>query len=379
MLYLGPDLGVTKSDGAMPPASPAVSVHGIVLAGTHHWKDSAFSRLAPRPLLPVGNRPLLGHVLRWFEDAGLESASVCVNAGVAAARHRLGELTSLLRVDVVEDATPRGPAGCVRDAALRSGAQTFVVIDASVVPTVDFGALVRAHRASGAGLTIVAHDSPNHTSRRLVQPNGIYVFDRSLMERIPAAGFFDIKENLIPALHRDGVDIDIFHAPGSSPRVLDPDTYLAVNHWMVEKLVREGALDGYHRRGPALVSNTARISLEARLIGPSLIGPGVEIRAGATVVGPCVLGPGTIIGGGAVVSRIVTWEGCFIGARSLVDRCIVADGAAVPRDARLVAVIRAQAAQFNEEAPPPLAARLLKLLRPLDMLGVFANPDTATS
>jgi NDP-sugar pyrophosphorylase family protein len=374
MLYLGPDHGVKVSDGTTPSAPQAVSVHGIVLAGTHHWKDSAFSRLAPRPLLPVGDRPLLGHVLRWFEDAGLQAVSVCINAGVAAARHRLRELTSL-RVDIAEDRTPRGPAGCVRDAALQSRAQTFVVIDGTVVPTVDFGALVRAHRASGAALTIVAHDSPNHASRRLVQPNGIYVFDRSLTDRIPAAGFFDIKENLIPALHRDGVEIGIFHAPGSSPRVFDPDTYLAVNHWMVEKLVREGAPDGYHRSGSALVSNTARLSLDARLIGPSLIGPGVEIRAGATVVGPCVLGSGTVIGSDAVVSRTVTWEGCVIGARALVDRCIVADRASVPRDGRLVAVIRAH---FDEETRHPLVARLLKL-RPLDMLGVLANPDAATS
>jgi NDP-sugar pyrophosphorylase family protein len=330
--------------------APASTVVGVVLAGTHHWNDSLFERLALRPLLPIANRPLTGHVLDWLATAGIGKVSLCINSGAEAVRDGLAQDNDALEVSFHEDPQPRGPAGCLRDAVLCSRAETFVVVDGSAIPTIDLALLLRSHRQSGAGLTIVAH----RRSERFAQPNGVYVFERSTMEHVPARGFFDIKENLVPALHRAGVAVATFEAQGASPRVLDADTFLAVNQWMVQQVVHRGELAGYQRYGQGLVSDSAHIAADAQIIGPVLVGTDVHIRSGAVVIGPTVLGAGTVVGPNAVVSRAVTWTGARIGARAAVDRSIIAERAIVENRAQIVSTLHvARATESNGLIPTP--------------------------
>jgi NDP-sugar pyrophosphorylase family protein len=58
------------------------------------------------------------------------------------------------------------------------------------------------------------------------------------------------------------------------------------------------------------------------------------VAAGATLVGPVVLGEGCLVESDAVVSRTVAWNRCTVGAKAVVDECVLADEAAVgPREA----------------------------------------------
>ena len=56
--------------------------------------------------------------------------------------------TSLsMQLDYLEDATPRGPAGCASDAAMNHTAETFIVVDGTVIPDFDLSLLLgRASR-----------------------------------------------------------------------------------------------------------------------------------------------------------------------------------------------------------------------------------------
>ena len=47
------------------------------------------------------------------------------------------------------------------------------------------------------------------------------------------------------------------------------------------------------------------------------------------------------IGREAVVARSVLWDRCAVGARGMVDRCLVADGGLVPEGSDLYATLRA--------------------------------------
>jgi NDP-sugar pyrophosphorylase family protein len=131
--------------------------------------------------------------------------------------------------------------------------------------------------------------------------------------------------------------------------VLNARTYLAVNHWMVERLAqRPGALEQHEVRGEALVHTSARVDDDARLVGPVLVGPDVTIRAGATVVGPATIGASSVIDEGALVSRSVAWNRCGVGAGAVVDRCLLADEAVVERNATVFSALRAPERRINQ-------------------------------
>jgi len=318
-------------------------VRGIILAGTYHWGESSFETLLPRPLVPVALRPLISYALRWLRDGGVSEATVCVNSASRPVRSYLGDGSHVaMSLDYLEDWTPRGAAGCARDAGLRAQADTFVVADGTAVPAVDLKGLLEAHREADAAVTIVVHrhESANGGDDP-TNPAGIYVFNRRALDYVPANSFQDIKENLIPRLYKAGEKVVTFEGYGVCPRVINADTYLAVNQWMIERMADQpGFLEGYRVVGDSLVHPSVRIDSTARLVGPVLIGPSVHVRAGATIVGPTTIGVGSIIDEGALVSRSVTWRRCVVGESAVVDRCLLADDATVEAKTSLFSALR---------------------------------------
>jgi mannose-1-phosphate guanylyltransferase len=233
----------------------------------------------------------------------------------------------------------------VRDAASRSDADTLVITDGTSIPAVNIGLLLDDHRSAGAAVTVVVHhDRQARTGERPLNPGGIYVFDRRVLEHIPETGFQDIKETLIPKLYKAGERIVTHAGRGVCPRVLNAETYLAINHWVIEKIADDTSplehWGTYVENGQLLAHPTAWVAPDARIIGPVLLGPMVKVGPGATIVGPTSLGPACEVAEGALLSRSVAWNRCRIGARAVVDGCVLTDDASVGPGGRLFNVLK---------------------------------------
>ena len=316
---------------------------GVVLAGAYLKGRSLFERLRPRPLLPVAHRPIISYPLRWLSEAGVAGVTVCLNGASGDVRRAVEEEADLrCPVDFREDASPRGTAGVARDAAYVTTARTFLVVNATAIPGLEPRALVDFHRANGAAVTVLGRRDPGPVAAGAgLSPVGVYVFDRRALGYVPAQGFQDIKEALLPKLHETGEHVATLETEGPGTRVVDTETYLAANQRLIPRAVEGDVPAGFFRSGQSLIHASARVSPRARLVGPVIVGPGVSIEAGATVVGPAVIGAGSAVGPSAVVSRSVLWDTCAVGAGALVDRCLVADGGLVPEGAQLYGALRA--------------------------------------
>jgi NDP-sugar pyrophosphorylase family protein len=324
----------------------------VVLAGGYPWSESAFDALAPRVLLQVAHQPLLAWSLCWLEEAGVREVTICATPATAGPIDAfVADSFPTLRATLSVDTSPRGPAGCVKDAVESDPARTYVVVDGSVVPTAPLGPLLAAHRKARAALSVVAHEElARGAAPTLRVPSGTYLFDDRALDLVPARGFYDIKENLIPRLYALGERVSAQVVPGACPRVLNRGSYLAVNHWLVDTLSAREAPPGYVGLGDAVVHVSARIDVDAIVAGPVLVGAEATLMSGANVVGPAVIGRGSVVERGALVSRSVTWSDCLVGRDAFVDRSVVADRAAVPPGARLIGAVHAP-------APGELAAR----------------------
>src|SRR6185295_720200 len=160
--------------GSVPMDADADGVCGIVLAGTYRWSASSFEALAARPLVPVALSPLISYALRWLRDGDVPRATICTNHSSRTVEAALGQGGELgLELRYYEDGTPRGAAGCVRDAGLPSASETFVVADGTAIPTVSLRELLASHRASGAAATAVVHRDRSRSG--LPTPGGVYV------------------------------------------------------------------------------------------------------------------------------------------------------------------------------------------------------------
>lgn len=328
------------------------AVAGIVLAGTHSWGDCPLERVLPRPLAPVANFPLISHVLSWLSGNGVNRASVCGNSMTQVLRRHLanghfpGAVPSGMRMDYFHDVAPRGPAGCVRDAGLHAESDTCVAVEGTIVPLIDLADLVETHRRTGASLTVVV--SAGHGVKGVRDdsptPTGLYVFSRRALERVPRAGYQDIKESLIPRLYQCGESVLTYRTSAATPRVTGVDSYLAVNEWAVSRATIDATmparLSGYKKVGEARVHPEGSIAPTARLIGPVLIGPGSVIEKDVTIVGPTTIGANCRICSGAVICRCAVWDSAIAGAGSYLDRCIVTShGVVEPESAHRYVVI----------------------------------------
>lgn len=308
------------------------STSGIVLAGTFPWAKSPFERLAPRPLVPVAHRPLIGFSLAWLQAGGITRAAICTNRNSRAIAAQLAD-SQMVQIDVgyCEDPMPRGAAGCVGDAAQFLGGEQFLVTDAASLPNFSMTRLLEQHCASGAAVTVATYGEGHGPGQAALQvPSGVYVFSRRAIAAISPHGFVDIKEHLLPALARAGERVDTFAVPAPVPRVLDAATYLAVNDLVIHETVsgRSSLLD-YESRGEALVHRHARVAADVTLAGPILVAAGARIGGRAVIVGPSSIGCDVVVEPGAVVARSAVWRRSVIGSDAVVDRAILGDDANV--------------------------------------------------
>ena len=346
--FIGAQVGRLPQEDALAlgrqhSPSDVSGVCGIVLAGTHHWGDGVFERVLRGPLLPVAHTPLIKYPLQWLRDAGIRTAVLCANSATPSLRAVLGDGTAMqIALDYFEDAEPRGPAGCARDAVAMTTAKTFVVIEGTIVPTLDFDAMIVAHRESGAAATVVVEFDRRRRGmasgvRR--QPAGIYVFERSALESVAEHGYQDIKEGLIGRLNASGAHVAMHEVHGLSAKVLDYSSYAAVSRWLVSRSIeRPALLSHYVRDGEGMHHPTAVVHPSARLVGPVLLAQGVRVEADAVIVGPASIGERSIVSARALVTRSFVWDDCVIGEDAIVDSSVLADRCIVVAGDRLRSV-----------------------------------------
>ena len=332
------------------PVTDIFAFEAVLLAGTHAWRRTAFDQLLPRPVLPVGQLPLMAHPLRWLRAAGASRVTICSNGLAPQLRDHLEPVRHLLpELTFHEDQSPRGAAGSARDAALATDGDLFVVADATTIPDVSLLRVLAEHQESRAAVTIIVQPSSDARGGRLV-PTGLYVFSRRAFEYVPAAGYQDIKESLIPRLYAAGELVLTSEAESHCTQVIDAKTYLAVSHRTIARTVSPTTVLGDPTfDNAASIDPTARISATALLVGPVIVGPGAQIHDEAVIVGPASIGAESVIERGALVSRSVVWDACVVRSDAQVDRSVLSTGVNVPPGARLVGAIHV--------APRPAAPR----------------------
>jgi NDP-sugar pyrophosphorylase family protein len=257
-----------------------------------------------------------------------------------------------------------------------STAETIVVVEGSIVPTTDLDAILEAHRHSNAALTVVVHQETNRASGAVgTTPAGIYVFERRVLGLISPLGYQDIKEHLIPALRHKGERVLAYLAQGVSPRVINAETYLAVNYWMIEQIptcFNPLTWEPSPVNASVVAHPSATIDSEATIVGAVLLGPGVSVGPGALIVGPTSIDAGTHIDAGAVVCRSVIWKGCSVGRNSFVDYAVIGDagviepGETVEREVKLPSRTRRERLSIpvhrsEGPVPSPSPARAIDL------------------
>lgn len=133
-------------------------MRAVILAGGKGVRLRPFTAHLPKPLVPLGDKPILEIILRQLAACGFGRATLTLGHLSSLVRAYIAHKESLneaIAIDFIEEEKPTGTAGSL--ARVPNLDDTFVVMNGDVLTNLDYAALVSAHRASGAALTIAAH------------------------------------------------------------------------------------------------------------------------------------------------------------------------------------------------------------------------------
>ena len=128
----------------------------VVLAGGRGSRLAPYTTVLPKPLLPVGERPILEILLRQLGAAGFDDVTLAVGHLAHLVRAVVGDGSEHgVSIRYHEEDRALGTAGPL--ATIADLDETFVMVNGDVLTTLDFRALVRAHQQAGNVLTIATH------------------------------------------------------------------------------------------------------------------------------------------------------------------------------------------------------------------------------
>lgn len=124
-----------------------------MLAGGQGARLRPYTHVLPKPLMPVGERPILDIVMRQLRHAGFERVTVSTGylAELIEVFFRDGESYGM-RIDYVREQEPLGTAGAL--AMMDQLDEPFLLMNGDVLTDLDYDALLTDHVNSGAALTI---------------------------------------------------------------------------------------------------------------------------------------------------------------------------------------------------------------------------------
>lgn len=125
----------------------------MILAGGKGTRLFPYTTVLPKPLVPIGDRPILEVVITWLREAGIRDIVVSVGhlAELIRAFFGNGEKWGV-RIEYVIEDEPLGTIGPLT--LIESLDEHFFVLNGDVLTDLDLAAMYSDHVRSGATLTV---------------------------------------------------------------------------------------------------------------------------------------------------------------------------------------------------------------------------------
>lgn len=193
----------------------------VIMAGGKGTRLRPLTDEIPKPLVPIIDKPVMAHIIELLKRHGIEEIACTLGYRADQIIDRFGDGSDYgVRLTYFVEKEPLGTAGSVKNAKSFLD-EDFVVISGDAYTDLDLTRAIRYHYAKHSPFTIVSTPCKNpagfgvaetdHDGKLIAfveKPDdprpalincGIYIADRSILDRIPD-GFYDFGRQLIPNL-----------------------------------------------------------------------------------------------------------------------------------------------------------------------------------
>jgi glucose-1-phosphate cytidylyltransferase len=191
----------------------------LILCGGKGTRAYPLTVNVPKPLLPVGDRPILQHVMAIYAQQGFSRFVLAGGYLVDALRKFADDLSSTWQVEVIDSGEETGTAERIRRCRDRLDGEFFATYGDGL-GNVDLTGLLDRHHASGSSGTMTTVPLPSQYGTVDIDQAGRvrrFIEKPVLQDHWINAGFFVLKQDaldvnagesleqdLLPALARQG-------------------------------------------------------------------------------------------------------------------------------------------------------------------------------
>lgn len=194
--------------------SKKLDIPVVILAGGEGTRLKPLTNIIPKPLVPVGEMPIIDHILINFQSIGVKNFYLMVNYKSDMIKNYLRDKKNRkIKIEYISEEKPLGTAGSLYFLRKKID-KTFFVTNCDILIDDDYYEFYKHHKDSGNEMTIIGalkqysipygtleikkgsilkkiREKPEVT---FIINSGMYILEPHLLNEIPANAFFHITE-----------------------------------------------------------------------------------------------------------------------------------------------------------------------------------------
>ena len=180
-------------------------MQAIILAGGKGRRLLPYTTVLPKPLMPIGDYPIIEVILRQLKRAGFNRISISTGYLHELIHAYLDSNKTLgLKIEYSHEETPLGTIGPLR--LIKNLEDTFLVMNGDILTDLDYKKLIESHKKLGAIATVATYQRDTNIDFGVLERNaeqkiiafkekptfhfdvsmGVYVFSKKILNYVPA-------------------------------------------------------------------------------------------------------------------------------------------------------------------------------------------------
>ena len=320
----------------------------IIMAGGFGTRLRPLTVNIPKPMVPIGNIPMMEHVVNLLKRNGFDDLIALLFFQAEEIQNYFKDGRKFgVKIDYLQPSDDYGTAGAVKFADSFID-ETVLVISGDLLTDFNLNHAIEWHHQKKAEATIlltrvenplpygiVIVDDEGKIVRFLEKPSwgemfsdtintGIYILEPHAVRLVPPRTNFDFSQNLFPLMLSKKMGLYGIVADGYWKDVGNVDEYALAHTDLLSGKIN---LDlGMERvkigEGHAYIGKNVHLGQNLKISGTAIVGNNAAIADGAEI-NDSVIGQRTRIGEKCEISNSVIWSDVSVGAESQLDRAIV--------------------------------------------------------
>lgn len=126
----------------------------VIMAGGKGARLAPITNILPKPLMPIGDKPITQHIMERFANYGCRKVYMSINFKAKLIKAYFSDVSMDYDLDFIEEPKPLGTAGSLY-LLKREIKKTFFLTNCDVLIDADYSDILKFHRERGNKISIV--------------------------------------------------------------------------------------------------------------------------------------------------------------------------------------------------------------------------------